>query len=128
MVRKLNRSPDTPSCFPTDSGLTARGAFSRGAFHGDGWQASHWKANLTCSAFIGIMNPYLCDGQGGVVTAADIAVFDAIGWNFAAGVADNPDYSFSTTAFIPGPATWSMLITGFGLVGGALRRRSHRPA
>lgn len=33
-----------------------------------------------------------------------------------------------TQSGVPEPATWAMMIGGFGLVGGALRRRSIRPA
>lgn len=33
-----------------------------------------------------------------------------------------------TQSSVPEPATWAMLIGGFGLVGGALRRRSIKPA
>ena len=29
---------------------------------------------------------------------------------------------------VPEPATWAMMISGFGLVGGAMRRHRHRPA
>ncbi|WP_380875490.1 PEPxxWA-CTERM sorting domain-containing protein [Sphingomonas sp. DBB INV C78] len=32
------------------------------------------------------------------------------------------------TPFVPEPATWAMMITGFGLVGAAMRRRNGRPA
>jgi hypothetical protein len=34
------------------------------------------------------------------------------------------EYSQAPMAGVPEPATWAMLITGFGLVGGAMRRRS----
>jgi hypothetical protein len=122
---QLDWAAGSPSFFSTDGGVTSRGAYSTGTFNGDGWQASHWNANLTCSNFIGVMNPYLCDGQASKVTFADIAAFDAIGWNFAAGVADNPDFLFSTSSFVPEPGTWAMLIAGFGLTGAALRRRRH---
>jgi hypothetical protein len=121
---QLDWAPNSPSYFSTDGGATSRGAYSTGSFHGDGWQASHWKANLTCANFIGIMNPYICDGQASEVTAGDIGAFDAIGWNFRAGVADNPDFLFSTTSFVPEPATWAMLIAGFGMVGATVRRRT----
>ena len=40
---------------------------------------------------------------------------------------DHVSISMSTGA-VPEPATWAMLITGFGLVGAALRRRTAVPA
>jgi hypothetical protein len=33
---------------------------------------------------------------------------------------------FGLTASVPEPATWAMMIVGFGMVGGALRRRQAR--
>jgi opacity protein-like surface antigen len=35
---------------------------------------------------------------------------------------------FGTPGVVPEPATWAMMIAGFGLVGGAMRRRQTRPA
>ncbi|TRW18484.1 PEP-CTERM sorting domain-containing protein [Glacieibacterium frigidum] len=32
--------------------------------------------------------------------------------------------SIETLAFVPEPGTWAMMITGFGLVGSAMRRRT----
>jgi len=40
----------------------------------------------------------------------------------------NGDVSLAATPAVPEPATWAMMITGFGLVGGAMRRRSARIA
>ena len=34
----------------------------------------------------------------------------------------------ATASLVPEPASWAVLIIGFGLVGGELRRRRHRPA
>ena len=42
---------------------------------------------------------------------------------------DNLTFASSTvTAAVPEPATWAMMIAGFGLVGGAMRRRSTKIA
>ena len=127
----------TDSSFSIDGGLTqfnGNSEFSTGSNFGDGWQASHWKApqlpngDFSClMPKIGIMNPYLCGGQKAIVTGADIALLDAIGWNTNVDVIGNPGYAIDTAAihaaFIPEPAEWALMIGGFGLVGGALRRR-----
>jgi hypothetical protein len=36
------------------------------------------------------------------------------------------DLTIGTTAAVPEPATWAMFISGFGLIGGAMRRREKR--
>ena len=36
--------------------------------------------------------------------------------------------TFNATAAVPEPATWAMMIAGFGVVGGSMRRRSRRVA
>lgn len=55
------------------------------------------------------------------VNAVDGATFDTV--EFANGVF-TPTLVTLTAAAVPEPATWSLLIAGFGLVGGALRRRT----
>ena len=111
--------------------------FAEGVYNGDGDQASHWKAPTAapfCSGLIGIMNPYLCDSTGAIITGDDLAAFDAMGWNLNFDVLANPGYTFTTAqaysqyqatlpAVVPEPASWAMMIGGFGLVGGAMRRR-----
>ena len=77
------------------------------------------------------MNPYICNGVGVSVSGLDLAAFDAIGWNINFDVlADNNAYNVSTTqiyqsfsAAVPEPATWAMMILGFGLMGTVARRR-----
>jgi len=121
----------TNSYFSIDGGVTPYGGgyWSTGDINGDGWQASHWKAPGTCSNFLGIMNPYICNGLGDSVSSLDLAALDAIGWNINFDVIANPGYEFSTAdmAFastnVPEPASWAMMIAGFGMMGGALRRR-----
>lgn len=120
-----------------ESQLFGRSWMSTGA---DGRQTSHWKDGarihdgVNCTILlepqIGIMDPTGGICQQGIVTAADIAVLDAIGWTLAWDVLQTPDYTFNTAqiraaAFpaVPEPATWAMLIMGFGLVGAAARRR-----
>ena len=125
---QLDWTVGTDSYFSIDGGVTNLGYFSTGSQNGDGWQASHWKEpNVACTDFLGIMNPYICNGVGDSVEALDLALFDAIGWNINFDVLANPDYEFSTaemrSTFVPEPATWALMIMGFGMMGGMVRRR-----
>jgi hypothetical protein len=104
--------------------------FSTGTNYGDGWQASHWKANNSCSNFLGIMNPYACDGEVDEVTARDLALFDAIGWNLDFDVLSRPGMTISSADMyksyfgaVPEPTTWMMMIGGFAFIGASMRRR-----
>ena len=47
---------------------------------------------------------------------------------FAAGIGDELHGLFGSFAFVPEPSTWAMMITGFGLVGSAMRRRTRTVA
>jgi hypothetical protein len=123
----LTWAPGVESYFSVDGGATNLGGFSTGTFNGDTWQASHWKAPTSapfCSGLLGIMNPYACNGTGGIVTNRDRQAFDAIGWNLN----DQGDRQFTTADIyrnigVPEPAAWTLLIGGFGLSGAMLRRR-----
>ena len=121
--------------FSVDGGLTqfnGNSLFATGSYNGDGDQASHWKdasgAN-SCGPQLGIMDPTFCYQQTGEITALDLAAFDAIGYNIAVG-ARGSNYLVNTaqiyrqfaTAPVPEPATWAMLLLGFGGVGFAMRR------
>lgn len=124
---QLDWTVGTDSYFSIDGGVTRLGGFSTGSQNGDGWQASHWREpNVACTNFLGIMNPYICNGVGDSVTALDLALFDAIGWNVNFDVLSDPDYEFTTAqmrGLVPEPSSWALMILGFGLVGGAVRRR-----
>ena len=79
---------------------------------------------------LGVMNPYICNGRNGIVTALDLAAQDAIGWNIT-DKARVADYSKDTGQIahdltaVPEPASWALFIAGFGVVG-AMQRRSRR--
>jgi len=118
--------------FSIDGGATALfgNTFATGSYNGDGRQASHWKDTAGCQVGNGIMDPTFCYAQTGAVTALDLAAFDAMGWNLSV---DALTYSTETTAQIyarylatsavPEPATWGLMLVGFGLVGGFARRK-----
>jgi hypothetical protein len=62
------------------------------------------------------------------VSALDLAAFDAMGWNLAAdALARNGAYKRSTaqiySAAVPEPASWALMIGGFGAIGASLRLR-----
>jgi hypothetical protein len=128
--------------FSIDGGATelfGRADFSAGP---DGFQTSHWKEGarihngVDCTVLVepqvGILDPTggLC--QEGIVTAQDLAIFDAMGWNLSLDVLARPSFKMSTSQIlrayisannVPEPSSWAMLIAGFGLVGAVMRRR-----
>ena len=54
---------------------------------------------------------------------------EAIGFGVGnRGSYNNDSFGVNFSATVPEPATWAMMIGGFGLVGGALRRRRHQPS
>ncbi|WP_375422515.1 NF038122 family metalloprotease [uncultured Sphingomonas sp.] len=137
----LDLSVATESYFSIDGGKTALfGNFlSTGSFNGDENQASHWRDasgttfEQVCTKQLGIMDPTFCFGQTGAVTALDLAAYDAMGWNISFDVLKNPGYLATTGGIysqflsaVPEPTTWAMMLTGFGMVGGALRGRRSR--
>ncbi len=130
--------------FSIDGGASqvfGRSAFASGA---DGFQTSHWQEGLrihdgaSCTSLvesqIGIMDPTggLC--QMGIVTAQDLALFDAIGWDLAYDILQHPAYAMGTSQIlqaylngalppVPEPGTWALLLAGLGVVGAGARRR-----
>jgi hypothetical protein len=117
--------------FSVDGGATALfgNTFSTGRYNGDGQQASHWKDTAGCQIGNGLLDPTFCFGQTGFVTGLDLAAYDAMGWNLSVNALT---YANTSTASIyrqfatavPETTTWGMMILGFGLMGGAMRRRS----
>lgn len=106
----------------------------------DGRQPSHWRDGarihdgVSCTQLlepqIGILDPTGGICQLGIVTANDLALFDAIGWDLNMDILADPNWSMSTAqimanyaASVPEPATWALMIFGFGTIGSAMRRR-----
>jgi len=145
--RYIQLTPGRDVIFTVDGvnpfgGPSANTFFSTGEYNGDGNQASHWKDDSGYSTAagcyvgittpIGIMDPTFGDCQMGVVTANDLAAFDAIGYNLNFDILRNTGYAFSSADIfrlgesgVPEPTTWAMMILGFGFgfVGGAMRAR-----
>lgn len=81
-------------------------AMSTGVFLGDGQQASHFKDNYVPP--IGLMDPTAGYGEMINISANDLLVMDAIGWNLAV---------------VPEPSTYGLALGGLALTAAALRRR-----
>ena len=132
--------------FSIDGGKTEfldNAGFSAGP---DGFQTSHWREGgrihdgVSCTILtepqVGIMDPTggLC--QEGIVTAQDLAIMDAMGWNLNEDILKDLGYQMKTStvlqnylnyiAAIPEPSTWLTMILGFGFVGGAMRKQRAR--
>lgn len=87
------------------------------------------RANLIASNFLGAPGTtYLTPSAVGFETAQDSARFLGNKVTFKLQASRPGDTFRVITAAVPEPATWAMLLTGFGLVGLAGRRRSRSVA
>ena len=102
-------NPGGDPYFSVDGGATSIEKFSTGTNYGDGWQASHFGPGVQ-----NLMRPFVGDGEFYDASAADLAAFDAIGWDVATPV--------------PEPETYALMLAGLGVVGWAARRRRERVA
>jgi hypothetical protein len=130
--------------FSIDGGATefmGNAGFSAGP---DGYQTSHWREGarihdgVSCTQLlepqVGILDPTGGICQQAIVTAQDLAIFDAMGWNLNQNILLNTGYQKTTASIlqdylisigaVPESSTWMMMIAGFGFVGATMRRRS----
>ncbi|MFZ4689062.1 MAG: PEPxxWA-CTERM sorting domain-containing protein [Polymorphobacter sp.] len=62
---------------------------------------------------------------GGALTATSVAYSTGTPGDFATSIEESATrYGAGTLGIVPEPATWAMLIAGFGMVGFAMRRRN----
>lgn len=108
---------------------------------GDIW-ATNAKLGPTFAAANGgekTFQQWLDDNGGAELTVYGVSIGVGSGWSGAfTGAVDNvafnftngpsANFNFEVAAGVPEPASWALMIAGFGLVGGALRRRTARPA
>jgi hypothetical protein len=87
--------------FSLDNCTTALSVFSEGRTHGDGQQASHWKDNMG----IGLLDPTAGRGERLTISALDVQMFDAIGWD------------------VPEPASIALFSLGAAALAGSRRRK-----
>ncbi|QQV78925.1 NF038122 family metalloprotease [Sphingomonas aliaeris] len=135
----LDWSTQNTPYFSLDGGVSqlfGDSRFATGAYNGDGRQASHWKDTAGRGPQLGVLDPTSARGQMQDITALDLAAIDAIGWDVNMNVLANSNYRLSTASIyrtfsaVPEPATWGMMILGFGMVGASsrYRRRSSKVA
>jgi hypothetical protein len=107
----LDWSVSGEACYSINAGRNCLALLSTGRTVGDGRQASHWKDDRLTNNLIGLMDPTATGFDGTrpfqAFTKFDAIAFDAMGYDLA----------------VPEPATWAMMIAGFGFVGAAARRR-----
>jgi hypothetical protein len=127
---------DNPQAFRLFDDMGNLAITSIGQQASDIWNAGSEIFDPAAAAFLVVGNNDLRTPENGVVefNFAELAGFDglttAAGYVFASGLTADTDIyriSFSTAA-IPEPATWAMMILGFGVTGALIRRRRTSPA
>ena len=73
----LDLAVGTDAYLSLDAGATMLGPVASGRHNGDGHQASHWAADMG----LGLMDPTTMMGTVGRLTALDLTVMDAIGYD-----------------------------------------------
>lgn len=118
-------STDTPTAFELNWGVSAYGsmasqvAWLRDRSSGDDLLRLDGLGNGANGATSVLLGP------GSYELRLQDASAPAVGAGGVAAAGLSSQYSFTMRA-VPEPATWAMLLTGFGVVGGTLRRRRRR--
>jgi len=112
--------------FSIDGGKTNLGVFNNSSSGGD---RGDWSNSATPGD---IQDAFVSKGQRMALTARDLTGLDVLGYgggnlgNSAAGAPGT--VAFNLINGVPEPATWAMMIAGFGLIGSTLRRGARRRA
>ncbi|MBO9711552.1 MAG: PEP-CTERM sorting domain-containing protein [Sphingomonas sp.] len=120
-VNNINLTFDDAASGQTPQSFTPAGALNGGTYQVSNYGAYQFTFYPNLSNFAG----YNGTNPNGTWTLFVDDVFPADGGKFAGG------WSLDITtlsAAVPEPATWAMMILGFGMVGGALRSTRRRPA
>ena len=114
--------------FSIDGGLTDLGNYN----YSGGGDRSDW---LTLASSNDIQDAYFSTGKALSLTASDLAGLDAMGWGVSrlsglkilAAIGSFSPVGAGLPA-VPEPATWAMMLIGFGMIGAAARRRGRLAA
>lgn len=116
----LSYGYNSAAYFSLDGGATVLNRFNNSASGGD---RGDW---ATTAGTSDIQDAFIGKGQRKNLSAVDLAALDVIGWSGAnlGNASGGPKgIAFNLDGTVPEPATWALLITGFGLVGATQRRR-----
>jgi len=123
-------NPEFCSFTKTDKGFSIQA----GSYHASGIDLSFTFDEMPVDIFDGVWHTGSGSGQfsdgyiapgysfsAGPLNSARLTLDDywVPGWEY-------PGYTLGTRYGVPEPATWAMMLAGFGLAGAALRRRSYR--
>ena len=80
------------------------------------------------NSLIGAFNPFVAPNGGSFfgVTSSDVIFSAQVSQPGGYAVVDNVRFG-SVSAAVPEPATWALLLIGFGFIGGAMRIRRRKP-
>ena len=114
----LSFSYRAPAYFSVDGGATSLATFDAAS----GGDRGDWATTKTGDAF----DAFISKGQRKGVSAVDLAVLDALGWggtNAGSTPGKLSGTAFALSGSVPEPASWALLLAGFGVVGAMQRRQ-----